>query len=121
MGAKLIMIRGQFLAKGSLSSMTQMLSLLPWSRAPCSFECSVRAISLSCLHLMLGGRGMSATSGWQKHVTHFLCHFPPPFAGFAKRLSACTATLSPVSLHLPRLTCPCLSAEKLGDKSKVGT
>lgn len=85
------------------------------------FECSVRAISLSCLHLMLGGRGMSGTSGGQKHVTHFLCRSPPPFAGFAKRLSACTATLSPVSPHLPQLACPCLSAEKLGDKSKMGT
>lgn len=97
--AKLTKIGVELPAKDFLSSMAQMLSLLSWSRASCSFECSVGAIILSCLHIVLGGRGMSGTSGWQKPDTDFLCHFPPLIAGFAKQLSACMAPSPLYSTH----------------------
>lgn len=69
MGAKFIMIGGQFPAKGFLSSMAQMLSLLYWSRAPCSFECSVRAHQFVLPALHAGREG----DVWHLWVTK-ACH-----------------------------------------------
>lgn len=120
-------IRIQFPAEASLSSVTPMLSLLPWSRAPCSFECSVRAISLSCLHLVLGGRGCLAPLG-SKHATHP----PSPLLSTAKQswlcnqLAACgtTCSMAPSPLSLlpltPPTTCPGLPATGAAGTGRPG-
>lgn len=110
MVAKFRKIRIQFPAEASLSSVTLMLSLLSWSRAPCSFECSVRAISLSCLYLALGGRGCLAPLG-SKCATHPLhCSPPPSCPGFASssRHAARRPLASPT--HTPLTVCPGLPA-----------
>lgn len=120
-------IKIQFPAEASLSSVTPMLSLLSWSRAPCSFECSVRAVSLSCLHLVLGGRGCLAPLG-SKRATHP----PSPPLSTAKHAwlcnqlaacgTACSTAPSPLTSPTPTplTACPGLPAAGAAGTGRPG-